>query len=63
MTFSRAEIIIMMRSLLRSLEKTPERERQAHHEMYSKVSAEFVRMMPYKRRHAVAQAMDHLIGE
>lgn len=62
MTLNRAEIIVMMRSLLRSLKETPESERQAHHELYSRLSAESARLMPYKRRRAVAQAMDHLIG-
>jgi len=63
MELSREEIVVMMRSLLRSLEKTPEHERQAHHDLYSRLSAESVRLMPYKRRQALAQAMDHLIGE
>lgn len=63
MTLSRAEIIVMMRSLLRSLEDTPESERQAHHDLYSKLSAESARLMPYKRQRALAQAMmDRLTG-
>jgi hypothetical protein len=63
MTFTRAEIVVMMRSLLRSLEKTPERERAAHHDLFGKLSAEVVRLTPHKRRLAVARAIDHLNGE
>lgn len=60
MTLSRAEIIIMMRSLLRSIKETPESERQAHHELYGKLNAEAVRLMPYKRRQALASAIERL---
>lgn len=35
----RKEIAGLMRALLRSLEKTPEKERKQHEELYSKISA------------------------
>jgi hypothetical protein len=47
---AQAFAIVMMRSLLRSLEKTPKNEHQAHRELYSKLNAEAVRLMPRKRR-------------
>lgn len=63
MKLNRAEITMLMRSLLRSMERTPERELGAHKRLYDKLSEEAVRLMPRGRVRAVAMAMDHAIGE
>ena len=63
MTFNRGEVGLLMRSLLRSMEKTPERERAAHKELYERLGAESVRLTPRRQLRAVARALDHAIGE
>lgn len=62
MNLTHSEVAALMRSLLRSLEKTPERERKDHEALYQKLNAEFVRTLPKRLVRAVSRAMDHAIG-
>ena len=62
MNFTRREVSVLMRSLLRSLEGTPERERAEHKAIYDRLSAESVRLLPPGLMKRVGRAMDHAIG-
>ena len=63
MKLTHGEVALAMRSLLRSLEATPEWEREGHEALYQKLNAEFVRTLPAGVTRAVAAAMDHATGE
>lgn len=56
------EVVVLMRSLLRSLEKTPTSERVAHERVYEKLSAAFISGLPKKLTGAIGRAIDVLIG-
>jgi hypothetical protein len=60
--FTRREIALLMRSMLRSLEHTPLRETDLHKALYEKLTSEFVRRTPKKLLKDVGAAIDHAIG-
>jgi hypothetical protein len=62
MNLTRREVSVLMRSLLRSLESTPEREQAEHKAIYEKLSAESVRLLPAGLLKRVGRALDHAIG-
>lgn len=63
MDLSRDEVSFLMRSLLRSLEHTPGKERGAHRRLYDKLGAEFFRLTPRKKVEALVRALDGFNGE
>jgi hypothetical protein len=63
MELTRDEVALLMRSLLRSLEPTPARERDAHKRLYDRLSAEFFRLTPQKKIEALARALGDVQGE
>ncbi|NIQ80605.1 MAG: hypothetical protein GTN93_21435 [Anaerolineae bacterium] len=45
MRLGRKEVALLMRSMIRSLPKTPEREKKAHGRLYSKLNVEYHRLL------------------
>lgn len=62
MKLSHVEAVILMRSLLRSLEKTPESERAGHQAIYERLSKESIRTLPTSAVRRLGAAIDHAIG-
>lgn len=62
MPLTHEESVGLMRALMRSLEKTPERERELHKALFDKVSQHAVETLPPGVAARVARAMDHAIG-
>jgi len=56
------EVTALMRSLLRSLEKTPTSEQHIHMKVYEKLAAAYAGGLPKKLRGAVGRAIDVIIG-
>ena len=63
MELTRDEVSLLMRSLLRSLEHTPARERDHHRRLYDRLSAEFFRLTPRKKIEALSRALADVQGE
>ncbi len=57
-----ADTIVLMRSLLRSLEETPEGERAEHQRVYNKISRWHTETLPPHLIEAVGRAVDHATG-
>lgn len=62
MTFTRPQVGLLMRALLRSLPDTPPRERRVHKAVYDKLSEEIVRLTPRRTTQALGRAVDRMIG-
>lgn len=62
MTLSNADTALLMRSLLRSLPQTPEREQDAHNRLYNRLTAHYVDTCPPEQIKAVGNAIDHHMG-
>lgn len=63
MKLSRDDVAFLMRSLLRSMEKTPGREMDAHSKLYGRLSEEFFRLTPQHKLKALVRALDGFNGE
>jgi len=62
MKLNRKEVVCLMRALLRSLEKTPDKEKALHEQMYSLLSRVSVELMGPRKVARIGRAMDRAIG-
>lgn len=63
MELTKKDVGVLLRSLMRSMEKTPPKELPAHKAVYEKLTAESVRMMPPGQRARLSRALGRAIGE
>jgi hypothetical protein len=63
MDLTNEDLTILLRSLLRSIEKTPPSERARHKAVYDKIAAESARRMPREELAKLGRAIGHAIGE
>jgi hypothetical protein len=59
---SHADLVVLTRAMLRSLDTTPERERAAHEAVYDKLSGAWTRTLPRRTLAAVGRALDRASG-